>query len=361
MKSLKKIVNYLDQGYWFFILLYSVSFFFAYSFLMNQASMIAALFLLTIVCLLLLLVDLVNFVLLLLLGWSLALICYFFLSPVHYFGKEHVQVILILMFLIVTGSIIKYKTIRQQQRHVTGLAATASMLAHELRTPLLGIKSGSQVLADYLPQLLHVYELAQGQHLLVPNLSEKKLKQLEGVNERIIREIDDINMIVDMFLVKASGEYGLQNISFESCSIGDCLSEALAHYPFKSKQERALVNWQGDFIFIGSRLLMQHVFFNLLKNALYAIESAQKGQIQIWVDCGDKMNTVYFKDTAQGMSKQQLAQLFTPFYTTTFMGTGVGLAFCKLVMNHFGGEIDCEAQEGKYTQFALSFPKKFKS
>ncbi|WP_019218077.1 sensor histidine kinase [Legionella tunisiensis] len=56
------------------------------------------------------------------------------------------------------------------------------------------------------------------------------------------------------------------------------------------------------------------------------------------------------------MSPQQLTRLFNHFYTTTFMGTGIGLSFCKLVMNRFGGDIRCEAQEGKYTQFALTFP-----
>ena len=55
------------------------------------------------------------------------------------------------------------------------------------------------------------------------------------------------------------------------------------------------------------------------------------------------------------MSLVQLSRLFEHFYTTTFMGTGIGLSFCKLVMNRFGGDIRCEAQEGVYTKFILSF------
>ncbi|ARG98815.1 histidine kinase [Legionella micdadei] len=101
---------------------------------------------------------------------------------------------------------------------------------------------------------------------------------------------------------------------------------------------------------------MQHVLFNLLKNALYVIATAQKGEITIWTEKRDKFNTLYFKDSAIGMSSQQLSKLFNHFYTTTFMGTGIGLSFCKLVMNRFGGDIRCDAKEGCYTQFLLSFP-----
>jgi hypothetical protein len=57
-----------------------------------------------------------------------------------------------------------------------------------------------------------------------------------------------------------------------------------------------------------------------------------------------------------GISSSQLARLFKHFYTTTFMGTGIGLSFCKLVMNRFGGNIRCESIEGQYTKFILSFP-----
>ena len=142
----------------------------------------------------------------------------------------------------------------------------------------------------------------------------------------------------------------------ETCSIADCVSQALDRYPFKSSKERTLITTVGDFQFLGSPLLMQHVLFNLIKNALYVIATAQKGEISIWVEQDDKFNYLYFKDTAAGMNHQQLSQLFNHFYTTTFMGTGIGLSFCKLVMNGFGGTIKCSAEEGKFSQFILCFP-----
>ncbi|CDZ77925.1 CAI-1 autoinducer sensor kinase/phosphatase CqsS [Legionella massiliensis] len=342
--------------YWFLTIFYTLSFFFAYSFLMNDASVISAMSLLCSVFLLVLLVDLLSLTILLILGWGLALICYYLVSPTIYFGVEHIEVIVVMLFVVIVGSTVNYKTAMYQQQRLAGMAAAAGMIAHELRTPLLGIKSGAKAMARYSPQLFQAYHLAKEQGLLTDTLRELRLQQLEEVSDRIICEIDYATTIIDMLLVKAGRENSLQNCVLESCSMTDCLAEAMARYPFKSAEERALVSWQGDFAFTGSKLLMQHILFNLLKNALYVIATAQRGTITIWTEKTDKFNMLYFKDTAIGMSAQELARVFNHFYTTTFMGTGIGLSFCKLVMNRFGGDIRCEAREGHYTKFILSFP-----
>ncbi len=342
--------------YWFLTIFYTLSFFFAYSFLMNNANSIAALSLLCSVFLLVLLVDLLSLSILLLLGWGLALICYYSLAPYLYFGEEHIEILIVMLFVIVAGSTVNYRTAILQRQRLAGMAAAAGMIAHELRTPLLGIKSGAKAIARYSPPLFQAYHLAKEQGLLSDTLREVRLQQLEEVSTRIIGEIDYANTIIDMLLIKAGGENFLQNCILETCSMADCLAQAMARYPFKSVEEHSLVTWQGDFMFIGSRLLMQHVLFNLLKNALYVIATAQKGEISIWTEKRDKFNTLYFKDSAIGLSRQQFSRLFNHFYTTTYMGTGLGLSFCKLVMNRFGGDIRCETQEGSYAQFILSFP-----
>ena len=342
--------------YWFLTILYSLSFFFAYSFLMNQVSVISAMSLLCSVFLLVLLVDLLSLSILLTLGWGLAFLCYYLTSPHIYFGEEHIEMTFVALFVVIAGSTVNYKTAMVQQQRLAGMAAAAGMIAHELRTPLLGIKSGAQALANYSPMLFSAYQLAKEQGILSSTIRDSRLRQLEGVSERIISEIDYANTIIDMLLIKAGRENSLKHCILEHCSMAECLSEAIARYPFPSPEVRALVSWEGDFQFIGSKLLTQHVLFNLLKNSLYAIATAQRGEITLWTESGEKYNYLYMKDTAKGMSAQQLSCLFEHFYTTTFMGTGIGLSFCKLVMNRFGGDIRCEAQEGVYTQFILSFP-----
>lgn len=344
--------------YWFLAVLYALPFFFGYSFLMNQASVISSMSLLCSVFLLILLVDFLSVLMLFLLGWGLAFICYYLTAEHIYFSSEHLEMGLIILFVVIAGTTVNYKAAMFQQQRLAGMAAAAGMIAHELRTPLLGIKSGAQAMATYSPILFSAYNLAKEQGILTPSIREHRVRQLESVSERIINEIDYANTIIDILLIKAGRENTLENCVLEPCSMADCLSEAIARYPFSSATVRSLVTWQGDFQFMGSKLLMQHVLFNLLKNALYAIATAQRGEVTIWTEQGDKYNYLYIKDTAKGMSVLQLSRLFEHFYTTTFMGTGIGLSFCKLVMERFGGDIDCKAQEGDnaYTKFILRFP-----
>ena len=350
-----KFKKYLSW-YWFLTVLFTLPFFFTFMFLMKEASVISAMSLLCSVFFLVLLVDLLSLTIVVVLGCSLALVGYYFCSSAIYFGEEHIEMTLAILFTIIVGPTLNYKTAMLQQQKLAGMAAAAGMIAHELRTPLLGIKSGAQALVCYLPILTQGYQLAKEQELMATPLRERRLQQLEGVSERIVNEINYANTIIDMLLVKAGRENSLHNCVLESCTISECLTEAIARYPFQSPRERTLITWVGDFQFKGSRLLMQHVLFNLIKNALYVIATAQRGEINIWTALGDKFNYLYFKDTAKGMTSQQLSQLFNHFYTTNFLGTGIGLSFCKLVMHGFGGNIICESVEGEYALFTLSFP-----
>lgn len=342
--------------YWFLTILYVLPFFFTYYFFMNQASDVAAMALLSSIFILVLLVDLVSLSFLLFLGFGLGFLYYYLSTPQVYFSTEHVEMAWILMFVIVAGSMLNYKTRLFQQQRMAGMAAAAGMIAHELRTPLLGIKSGAQALSAYIPVLFEAYHLAKQHGLLSSSIRENRVRQLLGVSERISSEIDYANTIIDMLLIKAGRENYLLNCTLEQCSMADCLKEAIARYPFQSPQARAAVNWEGNFEFMGSKLLMQHILFNLLKNALYVIATSQRGEISIWTESGKDRNYLYVQDTAKGIAPKQLARLFEHFYTTTFMGTGIGLSFCKLVMNRFGGDISCVSEEGKYTKFILSFP-----
>lgn len=299
----EKAKDYLPW-YWFITILYTLSFFFAFSFFMNRATAVSALSLICSVFLLVLLVDLLSLAVFLIIGWGLAFLAYLLITPEFYIGQPHLEVFLVLLFAIVTGSTVNYKTAMLQHQRLAGMAAAAGMIAHELRTPLLGIKSGAKAMVKYSPKLLQGYQLAKEHGLLQVGLRDRRINQLALVSERIINEIDYSNTIIDMLLVKAGRENFLENCSLEYCSMADCLKEAMSRYPFQNSRERSLIHWQGDFVFNGSRLLMQHVLFNLIKNALYAIATTQRGQIEIWTESSPKYHYLYFKDTGKGMSKK---------------------------------------------------------
>jgi len=352
----KSLKDYLPI-YWFFTILYTLSFFFAFNVLKNNASVISSMSMLCAVFLLVLLVDIISLIFMVVIGWGAAFLCYYLTTDVVNLSGFHLQYFFIYLFTIVAGSIFNYKTALLQQQRLEGMAAAAGMIAHELRTPLLGIKSGAQALNKYAPLLVNAYGLAREQGLEVTPIRKSRLNALSAASERIISEIHYANTIIDMLLIKSGRENALKNIALAPCSMAECLDIAIQRYPFQTAKDRDLIHWQGDFNFKGSKLLMEHVLFNLIKNSLYFIAEMQRGEISIWTSTSDKASLLHYKDTAKGIAPQEIASLFNHFHTTTFRGTGIGLSFCKMVMQRFGGDILCQSQEGVYTEFILSFPK----
>ena len=109
-----------------------------------------------------------------------------------------------------------------------------------------------------------------------------------------------------------------------------------------------------------------YVIFNLLKNSLYSIRSAQKGNIVISLESdvkadmysySEKYNLICFRDTGEGADEDVINKMFNSFYTTKEGGTGAGLAYCKRTIESFKGKIECESIVGEYCEFKIYLPE----
>lgn len=264
------------------------------------------------------------------------------------------------LFILVGGSIYNHHREMVQQEMLRAVSSVGSNIAHELRTPLLGIKSDARGLQRYLPHLIDGYEQAAAAGLEVRSIRRSHLATLHESLARIESETDFANTIIDMLLINSSGAR-LDPSDFRSHSARECIRTALARFPFAAQRERALVHLVpgADFQFRGSDILLIHVLFNLLKNALYHVAAAGKGEIFIWTEPhpnGD--NRLFFMDTGSGISNSVLPRIFDRFFTSSGAGrgSGIGLSFCKMVMEALGGEIRCESVHGDFARFILSFP-----
>jgi len=131
----------------------------------------------------------------------------------------------------------------------------------------------------------------------------------------------------------------------------------LDEYPYL-ENEKALIHWDTShlFTFMGNPLLFYRIMFNLIKNSLYQIREKGHGEIFIRAEQTETHNVLYFKDTAGGVTQDIIDNIFNSYQTTKAEGTGVGLAFCKLTMQSFGGEMSCHLADGDCIEFWLEFP-----
>jgi len=240
----------------------------------------------------------------------------------------------------------------EERRHA--MLALATQVAHELSTPLATIRTLVSNIEEHLTPLLEGYRPPDGQ----PPISEEMLGLLDGSPRMIHRLVDRANMLIRLLLVNVA-ENPEERSDYRRFPVGHCIHEALGTYPFR-EEERRLVRVEGaDFEVYGSEVLLAYVLYNLLKNALYAIASARKGEILILTEPGQPLNRLRFRDTGSGIPAQVLPRVFDEFFTgkASGRGTGMGLPFCRRVMTAFGGTIVCHSQPGELTELVLSFPR----
>lgn len=245
-------------------------------------------------------------------------------------------------------------------RHqLQGMMIVSATIAHELRTPLATIKNSLIGIQQFLPDLITGYAAAQAKHLAIPSINHAQLKLLATVIHRLEHKVDEANNVMDMLLTNING-YANGKVHHTRCSAIQCIQKALAQYPFPAglhSKVQFIPQLDQNFSFYGQEALIIHVLFNLLKNALYFIQKANRGEICIWLEQKQHHNEIHFKDTAQGVKPEHLPHIFEPFYTRgTNKGTGVGLAFCHTILASCHGHIHCESVYGQYCEFILQFP-----
>lgn len=254
---------------------------------------------------------------------------------------------------------------RQQLRKETAnaekmalLATLSANIAHEMRTPLSGVRASISGVESYLPDLLEGYRYAGADNpSRFPDIRAEHLEMLKNTPDRIKGMVDQANTVIDLLLVNLRNRK-LERSSFIECSMAACVEEAVDSYPFKRNERRKLeYDLTEDFNFAGIQAMMVYVLFNLLKNALYSVEAARKGGIKITLQREASADRLIFTDTGSGISEEALPRVFEGFFTTKSDGTGAGLAFCKRTLNSFGAEIEVASVKGDYTTFTIEFPK----
>jgi two-component system, CAI-1 autoinducer sensor kinase/phosphatase CqsS len=239
---------------------------------------------------------------------------------------------------------------------LTVATTVAATIAHEMRTPLSTIGLQASVIAQHLPHLYDGYKLAVAKGLIEAHIAPSLAETIIKIPEKISHQVHHSNTMINMMLASARMEH-LDVRDFAWHSVHRCTAEAIETYPFKP-QERAKVSLvvHADFKFYGSESIFIFIIFNLLKNSLYAMRAANKGDICITVSVEHGNHILRFTDTASGIAPSVLRRIFDTFYTTKqSAGTGIGLTFCRRAVKSFGGQMKCDSVEGEYTTFTLSF------
>jgi len=110
---------------------------------------------------------------------------------------------------------------------------------------------------------------------------------------------------------------------------------------------------------LGDPESLLRVFTNIVGNATKY--TPEKGTIAVTAQNDDYYVMVRISDTGTGIPSDKLPFIFEPFYRVRGKeerqrGSGLGLTFCKKIMERHGGEITAASEEGRGSVFLLQFP-----
>ncbi|MEW6184536.1 MAG: ATP-binding protein [Thermodesulfobacteriota bacterium] len=106
---------------------------------------------------------------------------------------------------------------------------------------------------------------------------------------------------------------------------------------------------------------IKHVLLNCLKNSMEAMQKRPAPKLQLlttskvlnqsgWVE-------IHIRDSGEGIKKENLKLIGTPFFTTKIRGTGLGLAVCnRIIADRHKGKVLIESEEGKGTEITIKLP-----
>lgn len=240
----------------------------------------------------------------------------------------------------------------------------AATVAHEVATPLAAIGMHAEEIGNVLPELMRGYQLAVQHQLCVDGLYPGQSERLSTLATSIRRQVDSTSTVVEMSLASFTLDR-LDRRGFENYPVRSCVNAALERFPFRpGERERVHVApIDARLCFSGSDSLVVFVLFNLLKNALFSLESARKNAAKGRVDIGATSENGYcvlrFSDNGPGIHADILPRIFDPFYSTKShgRGAGMGLTFCRRVAEALGGTIACESAPGVRTTFTIRLPE----
>jgi signal transduction histidine kinase len=220
----------------------------------------------------------------------------------------------------------------QQSEKLASIGQMVATLAHEIRNPLGIIRSCAEVLVKKA------------------NPDPPRVQRLCGV---IVEESTRLSGILTDFLDFAKP----RSPSSRPIDVKDVIERVKNNLDQQIRSKN--VHWveestNGEVPVMADPDLLYQAFLNVAINAFDAMEEG--GTFALSVSCEDSWVRIDFSDTGHGIKEEDLSKIFSPFFTTHEMGTGLGLSVVHNIITAHGGDLEVKSRPGQGAVFTIILP-----
>lgn len=245
----------------------------------------------------------------------------------------------------------RYDAIANRERlaHVTRLSTMGEMaagIAHEINQPLSAVSSYAQACKNLLQRENSLVNVSQKQKLT---------DTLEKISNQALRAGEVIRRLRE-FVKK-------RNTEREYINFNDLIQDTidLAKVDTRLLDHGIKLTLCSDPIpcLLIDQVQIQQVLFNLIRNAIDAMEDQPSAPVIIqtkWIN--KQYLEVSICDTGYGITEENRARLFHPFFTTKTSGMGMGLPICQSIIQSHGGELKHSPSSPQGSVFSFTLPAK---
>jgi signal transduction histidine kinase len=238
-------------------------------------------------------------------------------------------------FNTLTDSIARFQREAAQRERLSALGRLSTVIAHEIRNPLMIIKTSLRTLAN-------------------ERVSRAEITQaLRDVDEEVVRLNRVVNDVLD-FARPIRFDYTAADVNALCAEAEKATRTGHQDMRVTINQDPALETVVTD----GERL--RTALVNILANARHAVAANQSPSagpdIEIRTEAAPSSFRITVRDRGAGVKPEDLPRVFDPYFTTKRTGSGLGLAIAKNIIEGMGGSIALESRPGEGTDIRIDLP-----
>ncbi|MFZ2658638.1 MAG: ATP-binding protein [Victivallales bacterium] len=225
------------------------------------------------------------------------------------------------------------KEMESKKTHMISLLAAG--VAHEIGNPLNSLNIHLQL----LERKLRKSKKKDAESLELLSVAEREVKRLDMIISQFLQAVRPAMPIMSRVDLK---QLIIETLNF-------------MQYEIENKNIKVECSWANDCPHVqGDENQLKQAFYNIMKNGVQAMPDGGTMNISCAFD-EDKVE-LSFGDGGKGISADDIARIFEPYYTTKNGGTGLGLMVVERIIREHGAELLVESEPGRGTVFKIKFP-----